>query len=71
MQRCRSRCPRCSQPLGRSWDMWGEYYVCPDCGFAAEDDDDLAGTRAGLTEGIPVFLARTDAQGPWQAAGRR
>ena len=21
--------------------MWGQYYVCPGCGFTAEDDDEL------------------------------
>ena len=41
MQRTPQRCPCCSQPLAISWDMWGQYYVCPGCGFTAEDDDEL------------------------------
>jgi len=28
MQRLTHRCPRCDQPLGISWDMWGKYYLC-------------------------------------------
>jgi len=41
MQRLSHRCPRCDQPLGISWDMWGKYYLCGGCGFTAEDDDEL------------------------------
>ncbi len=37
------RCPCCDQPRGISWDMWGQYYVCGECGFTAEDDDELNG----------------------------
>jgi len=39
MQRTPQRCPDCSQPLGISWDMWGQYYVCQGCGFTAEGDE--------------------------------
>ncbi len=46
MQRLTNRCPRCDQPLGISWDMWGKYYLCGGCGFTAEDDDELTGTSA-------------------------
>lgn len=42
MQRRSHPCPGCSQPLGISWDMWGQFYVCPECGFTAEDDDELS-----------------------------
>lgn len=41
MQHANGGCPRCDQPLGISWDMWGKYYVCGGCGFTAEDDDQL------------------------------
>ena len=41
MQQVTASCPRCDQPLGISWDMWGKYYVCAECGFAADDDDQL------------------------------
>ncbi len=41
MQRTPHHCPCCSQPLGMSWDMWGQYYLCHGCGFTAEDDDEL------------------------------
>lgn len=34
-------CPRCSRSLQFSRDMWGKFYVCKDCGFALEDDDEL------------------------------
>lgn len=34
------RCPDCSEPLEVSRDMWGEFFLCQDCGFA--EDDDLA-----------------------------
>ncbi len=49
MQRLKHRCPCCDQPLGISWDMWGQYYLCSDCGFTAEDDDDLSADAAGKT----------------------
>lgn len=34
-------CPQCWRTLRMSWDMWGPFYVCQDCGFTAEDDDEL------------------------------
>ena len=46
MQRLPHRCPRCDQPLGISWDMWGKYYLCGGCGFTAEDDDEVNGVYA-------------------------
>ena len=46
MQRLTHRCPRCDQPLGISWDMWGKYYLCGGCGFTAEDDDEVNGIHA-------------------------
>jgi len=41
MQRTPHRCPHCSQPLDLSRDMWGPYYLCADCGWTAEDDDQV------------------------------
>ncbi len=68
MQRLTDRCPRCDQPLGISWDMWGRYYLCGGCGFTAEDDDDLNGKAkepmlppaAELTQ-IEAYRLRQDA----------
>lgn len=42
MQRTSHRCPHCRQPLRIASDMWGLYYLCEDCGWTAEDDDDVA-----------------------------
>ncbi|HZP25464.1 MAG TPA: hypothetical protein VFB90_00265 [Dehalococcoidia bacterium] len=39
-------CPSCQGILSISSDMWGHYYFCEDCGFTAEDDDEIAITRA-------------------------
>lgn len=41
MQATPHRCPGCNQPLWISNDMWGPYYLCHDCGWTAEDDDDV------------------------------
>ena len=56
MQRTPHRCPCCGQPLGISWDMWGQYYVCQDCGFTAEDDDELKPHAASQPNQPPAFL---------------
>ncbi len=48
-----SRCPRCSETLAISWDMWGPFYACEECGFTAEDDDDLkVGPRRELVAAV-------------------
>ena len=39
MQRTAHRCPRCSQLLALSSDMWGFYYLCDACAWTCEDDD--------------------------------
>ena len=57
MQRTPQRCPCCSQPLGISWDMWGQYYVCQGCGFTAEDDDELKSQIAREIPKLPDLLA--------------
>lgn len=55
------RCPRCDQPLGISWDMWGKYYLCSGCGFTAEDDDELNGKRREATSPPTSELIRIEA----------
>ncbi len=57
MLRSPHRCPCCSQPLGINCDMWGDFYVCADCGFTAEDDDELK-VGAKLQPFVP-FLQKT------------
>ncbi len=42
MELTQQPCPHCSCPLVISWDMWGPFYVCPECGFSAEDEDELS-----------------------------
>ncbi len=54
-------CPRCDQPLGISWDMWGKYYLCAGCGFTAEDDDELSGKRREPTSTPTPELIRIEA----------
>jgi len=71
MQRFTDRCPRCDQPLGMSWDMWGRYYLCGACGFTAEDDDDL---HRKVEEPVPppiASLAQIEAQRRWQMATKK
>jgi len=65
MQRTPQRCPCCSQPLGISWDMWGQYYVCQGCGFTAEDDDALR--PAGKCQEVPPFMVAPGADRERQA----
>ena len=64
MLRTTSRCPCCSQPLEITWDMWGQFYVCQDCGFTAEDDDELERERRWPS--IPPWLAQRQSPRPWQ-----
>jgi len=56
MERTQEPCPHCSCPLVISWDMWGPFYVCPECGFSAEDDDELSQDFSGarLRESPPA-----------------
>ncbi len=71
MQRLASCCPRCDQPLGISWDMWGKYYLCGACGFTAEDDDDLHGK---VKEPLPpptANLTQIETYRVWHSAPRR
>jgi len=60
MQRLTYRCPRCDQPLGISCDMWGKYYLCGECGFTAEDDDEITGTHAVPNPPPPPELAQIE-----------
>lgn len=48
MQRTPNSCPGCSHHLAISWDMWGQFYACQECGFTAEDDDELAPNDLGF-----------------------
>jgi DNA-directed RNA polymerase subunit RPC12/RpoP len=70
MQRLSYRCPRCDHPLGISWDMWGKYYLCRDCGFTAEDDDELNGKgrqpRPPRASGVIRFAGSRS----WQASSK-
>ncbi len=56
MQRTPHACPHCRQPIWLHSDMWGPYYLCEDCGWTAEDDEQVA----------PLKL---DALPPWLTAG--
>jgi len=38
LSRPQRRCPHCNDNLDTSHDMWGEIYLCEECGFATEDD---------------------------------
>ena len=73
MQRTPQRCPCCSQPLGISWDMWGQYYVCSGCGFTAEDDDELKPRAESKAIPAPPPLLTTVARSYrlWQATQGR
>lgn len=70
MQRIALRCPRCDQPLGISWDMWGKYYLCGGCGFTAEDDDELNGKGHQLMPPPTPELIQDAAYRSWQASAR-
>ena len=48
LRRPRRHCPRCRQTLTVSRDMWGEFYICEDCGFAEDDDLDHQTKTAAL-----------------------
>jgi len=71
MQRLPHRCPRCDQPLGISWDMWGKYYLCGECGFTAEDDDELTGTSAKRTPPLQPDLTQIEVYRLRQTAARK
>ena len=55
MQRTPQRCPHCREPLWLHNDMWGPYYLCDDCGWTAEDDDQLA-----LAAPVPLTALSAD-----------
>jgi transposase-like protein len=64
MQRVESHCPCCGRDLVISWDMWGSYYLCDDCGFTAEDDEELTVERAAPSAPAPqLATAQTYRQG--------
>ena len=75
MQQTPHRCPCCSQPLGISWDMWGQFYVCRDCGFTAEDDEELK--PPGASEPLeplqspPLLTTAIHSYRMWQATEGR
>ena len=70
MQHVSHRCPRCNQPLGISWDMWGKYYLCGGCGFTAEDDDELNGkSREPMPQPTPDLI-QDEAHRLWQASSK-
>ena len=68
MQHVSHRCPRCDQPLGISWDMWGKYYLCGGCGFTAEDDDELNGKSREPMLPATSELIQDEANRLWQAS---
>ena len=70
MQRLTHRCPRCDQPLGISWDMWGKYYLCGGCGFTAEDDDELNGKGHEAMLPVASEVIQDEAHRLWQASSR-
>ena len=61
-------CPSCDEPLGISWDMWGQFYVCQECGFTAEDDNELDLDFKGGSPHIPLWAAPV--AGHWALARR-
>ncbi len=70
MQRILHPCPRCDQPLGISWDMWGKYYLCGGCGFTAEDDDELNGKSHHVMPLPTSELLQKEAPRLWQASSK-
>ena len=67
MQRTAHRCPSCSRGLAILSDMWGPYYVCSECGFTAEDDDQLkAGTARSETVPPPLLTAGAPTYRHWR-----
>ncbi len=56
-------CPSCRSPLGISCDMWGDFYVCEECGFTAEDDDELKPQPNGDQMQVPVYLVAQGSSG--------
>jgi hypothetical protein len=51
--------------------MWGKYYLCAECGFTAEDDDDLTGMGARRTPPLQPDLAQIEVYRLRQTAARR
>ena len=67
LRRPQRRCPRCNDLLDVSRDMWGEFYVCEECGFAAEDDGLVLETDTATL----IFLEQIHSQRAWTAQERR
>ena len=58
-----ARCPRCLCLLRLGHDMWGRYWLCDECGFAADDDDRAALTRQQPPECAAPALRHPGLQG--------
>jgi len=43
------RCPGCQQPIWLHNDLWGAYYICEDCGWTCEDDEQLTVSATSAT----------------------
>jgi hypothetical protein len=41
------RCPHCGETARVSSDMWGQYYLCEDCGWGTEGVVQAAARRSG------------------------
>jgi hypothetical protein len=50
--------------------MWGKYYLCGDCGFTAEDDDELTGMSAEQAPPPQPDLTQIEAYRLRQTAAR-
>ncbi len=61
MQRTSHGCAHCSQLLALSSDMWGLYYLCADCGWTCEDDDQIPKARRSVASMTPGLLGGQEA----------
>ena len=71
MELTQQPCPHCSCPLVISWDMWGPFYVCPECGFSAEDDDELSQDFSGARLRGRLRPDIGEASQPWPFSTRK
>jgi hypothetical protein len=50
--------------------MWGKYYLCRDCGFTAEDDDELNGKGREPRPPPASEVIRFAGSRSWQASSK-
>lgn len=53
-----NRCPRCAFALETRCDMWGPYWECEACGYAAEDVEEVRALVVAAARPLAIVSSR-------------